>query len=176
MPASRAKQLIIDNLNKPLSFHINNLNNNNNNNINYSENQIKYLLSKIRDETFLTDNEFIKNPFKLFSKISNEKEEIPFCFCNNYIYDFIKLKIENYMIFTSPFQIRLLAQSTQIFIDATFRVCPHQFYQLLIIHSFDNVSFLYIPCVFILMTSKSKFIYENIFKEIKKIFIEQVFQ
>ena len=71
------------------------------------------------------------------------------------------------MLFTTHFGLNTLAHSKQIFIDGTFRVCPTEFYQLMVIHAYDNLSGLIIPSAFFFLTSKTFQIYFNTFSILK---------
>ena len=71
------------------------------------------------------------------------------------------------MLFTTHFGLNTLAHSKQIFVDGTFKACPEEFYQLMVIHAFDNLSGLIIPCAFFFLTSKTYQIYYNTFSIFK---------
>ena len=71
------------------------------------------------------------------------------------------------MLFTTHFGLNTLAHSKQIFIDGTFRACPTDFYQLMVIHAYDDLSGLIIPCAFFFLTSKTFQIYFNTFSILK---------
>ena len=57
-----AKSLIIQNLEKDLSFHINNLRNNN---IYLKKNSVEWLLQKLREEKYPSDEIFLKDISKI---------------------------------------------------------------------------------------------------------------
>ena len=128
-----AKNLIKPALNKPLQWHITNLKNND---FILTNNQIKYLLYKYRNEKYPKDNDFLANVIN--TTISFDKTEDinkPFCYADyNYIYNYKnKIYREKFIIFTCLFLIKLFASSKKIFIDATFKITPSPFYQTLII-------------------------------------------
>ena len=91
---------------------------------------------------------------------------MPFCQGLHSFYNFKKLRPENYIIFSTTFQLRILAQAQQLYIDGTFRSSPRNFYQILVIQVYDSLSFKVLPVMFILMSSKSKLIYKNLFVQI----------
>ena len=51
----------------------------------------------------------------------------------------------------------------QMFVDATYGIVPHPFYQCLIIMVFDMARRIYIPCAWVLMTGKSSECYWQVF-------------
>ena len=57
-----AKNLIFINIQKPLSFHVENLNKNN---IHLSKYQIKNLLQKFREESFLLNDKYLRDILKI---------------------------------------------------------------------------------------------------------------
>ena len=56
---------------------------------------------------------------------------------------------------------------TNIHADATFKAVPSMFYQLLCIHGIilDTV----VPCIYVLMTSKSRLLYDSVFLRIREL-------
>ena len=165
---NKTYELINNNINKPLSFHIENFKNNN---FDFSDNQIKYLLFKVRANNFPNNDKFLENPYKILINLNtkNKNKSEPFCLANISFFNNVKFKIENYLIFSTKFQLRILANSKQIFVDGTFKSCPKSFYQILIIHAFEQITLTKIPCVFILCSSKTKQIYLSIFNNLKLI-------
>ena len=72
--------MLINNLEKPLKFHIENFKSNN---INWSYNKIKWNLQKIREEKFPNDSEYLKDISKIrisFDINNINLEQIPLCF------------------------------------------------------------------------------------------------
>ena len=59
----------------------------------------------------------------------------------------------------------ILNSSEEIHVDATFKVVPRRFYQLLVIYGVQDGTVL--PCVFILMTAKTRLLYNESFKFVK---------
>ncbi|POM68560.1 Hypothetical protein PHPALM_15267, partial [Phytophthora palmivora] len=58
---------------------------------------------------------------------------------------------------------RLKQRHCSIFVDATFRCVPTQFYQLVIVMMYDPISDLYLPVWYVLTSGKTSQIYEHIF-------------
>ena len=83
-----------------------------------------------------------------------------------------KWKLEKYIILTSIFQFLFLTKATNIFIDATFKVAPKNFYQVLNIMVYEEKKKFTMPVVHILMSSKSYYSYKKIFQDIKNILNE----
>ena len=69
--------------------------------------------------------------------------------------------INTMSIFASNDGIDVLANSSQWFGDGTFKLCPQIFYQINTIHPLINHEVL--PCVFALLPSNTKIVYEYFF-------------
>ena len=154
------KEIITNNITKPLSFHLNNIRRFN---LNYSKNQIKWLLQKIRAHYFISDEIFLNNPFSFLINLNTNianSDNIPLCILDNKFFNFRTNKIERFLFLSTNFQINKLGNSKQIFIDGTFKSCPANFFQILIIHAFDFETKIKLPVFFILMTSKTSEIYK----------------
>ena len=74
-----------------------------------------------------------------------------------------------YIIFTSTFQLNLLTKAQQLFIDATFEVCPKYYYQILNVDGYFKEINGIMPLIFIPFTSNTEEIYDQIFQNIYKI-------
>lgn len=74
---------------------------------------------------------------------------------------------EQYKIFTSFFHLKFLEKTAQLFIDATFKSSPKNYYQLLNIIAYNQKENFIMPVAFILISSKSYSSYIKIFKDIK---------
>eukprot|EP00956_Cyclotella_meneghiniana_P009729 scaffold13469_cov37-Cyclotella_meneghiniana.AAC.1 len=69
-------------------------------------------------------------------------------------------QLTKYMIFGNPVLFTLLAaRALDLFIDATFSMTPHPFYQVLIIMVHDCQTDLYVPVIYALMTHKCEDLY-----------------
>ena len=171
-----AKDLIFNNIEKPLNFHIMNLKQNK---ILLSKNQIKWLLQKIRESNFPNNEKFLQDISKILITFENNKLElknIPFCFKSvNTINIINKNKLDKYIIFTSIFQINLLFKCTQVLVDGTFKSAPKTFYQILNISGFYPDINSIIPIFMIPMSGKSEYLYNSIFKDIKNIITDYGF-
>ena len=125
------KTLIMQNIEKPLKFHVDNFKKNN---INLTYNQIKWKLQKIREEKFPNDFEFLKDISKIKIKFEKniEGKDFPFCFKSVEMINPEKnYKLDKYIIFTSNFQINLIPKFIQLLIDGTFKSCLRGFYQII---------------------------------------------
>ena len=157
-------KLIKSHIDKPLFFHIDNLKNNY---VPFNKNKIKYYLQKYREESFPDDKnyldhiEFIKITF---DQNKEEFKDLPFCFLNSkYLNPEKNNRLECIIVFTSEIQLKKLEKADQIFMDATFKTCPKNFYQLFnIIISIEGEKFIF-PVMHVLMTHKSEFSYRMIF-------------
>ena len=68
-------------------------------------------------------------------------------------------KLERLLGYGNPSLFGTLNGKIQIYIDGTFRIVPHPFYQCLIIMVFDVQTHVYVLVMYILMTVKSQFLY-----------------
>lgn len=77
-------------------------------------------------------------------------------------------KLEKFWIITSTFQINTSEKCNQILIDGNFKSRPKGCYQTINFTGYlDDIQGI-VPIFMIPTTRKSQFIYDNIFKEIKK--------
>ena len=165
------KSLIFNNLEKNLSFHIDNLKNNN---IILKRNQIKYLLQKYREIKFPSDEKYLKNISDIvitFDNANSNMINMPMCYTyKNFLNVENKNKLEKFIVITTQFQMNLWEQCTQTFIDGTFKSCPKEFYQVLNIAGFfPNLNSI-VPLFMIPCTGKSELLYNEIFIELKRIY------
>ena len=153
----------------PLSFHANNIEHNG---LKLTRNQLKWILQKIRENKFPSDDIFTKDISKITITfdININMTNLPLCYKYiNTINPDKKNKQDKYIIFTTNFQMNLLSKCTQIHIDGTFKSCPRGYYQILNIAGYYPDINGIIPIFFIPITGKSQYIYDCIFKDIKKI-------
>lgn len=168
-----AKIIIIKNKEKTLGWHINNFKNLN---IILSDNQIKRLVYEIKDSYFPKDEEFLKNISLIKITYDANDEQLTdnnFCFAyNKYINPSYHNREEKFIIYTSIFLLKKLEVSELIYIDATFRTSPKNFYLLLNIIVKDNQSGLNIPVIHVPMSHKSEFLYLKLFETINQICLD----
>ena len=123
-----ARALIKQNITRKLSFHVNLLNKAK---IPLTKRQIKKLLQDIRNESLPNDTEFFRDLSSIKITLEDtiaELKDLPFFFCQETIINIYKNnKVENYIIFSTPFHIKLFSEAKQIFIDATFN-CPSTYF------------------------------------------------
>ena len=74
-----------------------------------------------------------------------------------------------FIIFSSEDKIVIFYKAGTFIMDGTFKVVPLPFYQLFIIHIFylSRAS----PYIYVLMSNKTEFLYEEVFRKIKDLFI-----
>ena len=111
-------KLIKQHIDKPLSFHLDNLKKNN---IPFKKNKIKYYLQKYREETFPVDLyylehiDFIKITFDI---IREDFKDMPFCFFNSkFLNPEYNNRQEKIIIFISEIQLKKMEKANQIFMD-----------------------------------------------------------
>ena len=78
-----------------------------------------------------------------------------------------KNRNEGYIIFSSKTQMEFLNKAKQIYIDATSKSCPKNYYQILNINIKTKNSNKIIPIFNIIMTNKTYISYLNVFNDIK---------
>ena len=71
------------------------------------------------------------------------------------------MKEERVMGWGNPALFGLLINTSEMYIGATFRCAPIQFCQCLIIRTYDKSTSTYVPCLYILMTSKCSHVYNH---------------
>ena len=69
----------------------------------------------------------------------------------------------------SEFQINFFSEVNELFVDGTFKVAPKNWYQLLNIFGYDNKHNFYMPLAFIILSSKSEEIYNEVFQKLIQI-------
>ena len=151
-----AKDLINQNIDKPVSWHINNFKNNN---LIFTKFQIKNLLQEQRQLKYEPDNEFLLNIANINITFSNTDESLqilPFCFGYQ---KFTVKKNNNYK------------EENFIYMDGTFKYCPRNYYQIYNIIGLDNNNNNRIPIIYILMSSKSYELYIYLFNYIKSLIL-----
>ena len=140
---------------KPLSYQQIKLHEND---IYMNNEKIKSILYNIRDSIFPKDDEYLSNinniTITFDDKMPNSKN-LPVCLNNTKFFNPIKKRIEQYIIFSSKFQLKFLIDATHIFIDATFKIAPKNFYQILNILVHNDKTKFTIQVAFILMINKS---------------------
>lgn len=165
--------LIKQHLDKPLSFHMDILKKNK---IPFEKFKIKNLLQKCIEESFPEDANFFDNLEYIkitYDPNNDEFKDLLFCYVNIKFLNISKNnRQENIVIFTSEVQLKKLEAASQILMDTTFRSCPKKFDQLFnIIAVIEKNDFIF-PIAHILMTHKSCYSYETIFKNINPILEE----
>ena len=162
-----ASDIISQNLDKSLLWHYNNLKINN---MFITKNEIKKILQDLREINYQNDNSFLIDISKIkisFNDNNNELNNLPFCYFNNTIYNEKSKKQEKYVLFTSSIQIKKIDECEKLYMDGTFHCSPKNYYQLFNIIWREKKTGILLPLIFILMTSKSFFLYQNIFENIK---------
>ena len=129
-----ATDLIKNQIDRSLTWHIENLNNNN---IFLSKIKIKIknILQKVREIKYDSDNDFLLNIANItidFSKNEPELKNLPFCFSYEKFINKHKntIREEKFIIFTCLFQLKKFKNIYQIFMDGIFKYRPKNFYQV----------------------------------------------
>ena len=135
----KGKSLILASLDKPLSWHINNLNEFN---ILLTPEQIKDILYREYDKKYVNESECLSNITKVTLNLDEENlllKNMPFCFAIKKIINPNKNnRQEKFIIFTSLYQIQNFIQSNDIYIDINYKICPNGYYQILNIISYNK--------------------------------------
>ena len=157
------EEIINKNIDKPLTWHINNLAKNN---IKIKKTQIKNILQKVREINFPNDTDYLIDITKITISFSSDRKELqglPFCFTKQIILNTKNNKQEHNILFTSIFQLKKIKASKQVFMDDTLKCSPKKFYQIYNIIGKDEHSGIIIPLIFVLMSNKSFELYEHVF-------------
>ena len=95
---------------------------------------------------------------------------MPFCYLNETFLNPLKNnRQEKIVIFTSEVQIKKLEKAARVFIDATFRCSPKEYYQLFNILADIGEGNIIFPIFHVLMTNKSSYSYSVIFNNLNNI-------
>ena len=140
-----------------------------------TNNQIKWILQKLREERYPSDDKYLQNisNIKITFDNSANLQNLPFCYkLVNLINQKKNNTFEKYLIFTSKFQINLVTKCEQIFIDGTFKISPVGYYQIINICGFLKEIDGIIPLFMIPVTGKSQYLYENVLKDVLTILNE----
>ena len=99
-------------------------------------------------------------------------ENLQFCFRYSNIINIEKNnKLDKYVIFTNLFQLNLASKCNQILVDETFKCCPKGYYQVINIAGYYPEINTIIPLFMITATGKSFYLYNEIFQDIKRIYV-----
>lgn len=143
----------------------------NNVNIYLDDSKINHLINKVRNSIYPKNEEYLNNinniRITFDEKVINSKN-LPFCPINNKFVNISKNnRVEEYIIITSKFHLNFLAKVSYIFVDATFKIAPKNFYQVLNMLGYEEETNFTMPIAHVLMTNKSYLSYKKIFREIK---------
>jgi hypothetical protein len=170
---SKAKNLIKLNPLGTLTFHQIKLHENN---IYLDDVKVKRLINITRNNLYPKDDDYLNNinyvTITFDEKITNARN-IPFCpSYSKYLNPSKNYRFEKYIILTSIFQLLFLSKASDIFIDATFKVAPQNFYQILNIMIYEESKTFTIPIAHVLMPGKSYYSYKKVFQDLKNIIRE----
>lgn len=141
------------------------------NNIDYKPYKIKNLLQLVRVADIPKEETFLSDISKVKIKFCSMDEEIPFCLSKGDIVNLsYKNRLEKYCIFTSLLQLKIAAESDDWFLDATFKIAPKNWNQVLNIWGYKKKNNIYMPLASILMNRKSYELYDKVFKELLLLF------
>jgi hypothetical protein len=110
----------------------------------------------------------------LFFKNNTTKDNYTFFRCYHQETRLLKGKEEDlkFAIWMSGFQMTKLREAKHFYVDATFKVVPKGFSQLLVIFIRDNVTNCAFPGAFILMNKKNSLLYEIALRSFRDLIIE----
>ena len=163
----KPKNAIMQALDKPLSWHIQNLTDLG---IKMANKYIQNILFKERERPFQYEEDFLSDIAKIKIDLEYNGEmdkNMAFCYLVNKIINMDKKKREErYIIFTCLSQLKHFIKSKEIFIDINYKVVPKGYQQLLTILSYNGDVKQTLPVFIIPMTHKSKLSYNSIFESI----------
>ena len=163
----KGKQTVLNSVNKPLYWHVKNIKDSG---FNLSVEQILNILRYEREKKFPYDNQFLYNINSITLTLDNIIKNIPFCFgVNKLINNKYNYRKEQYVIFTSNIQMKHFIESSEIYIDINYKVCPKGYQQILTFISHNIKNNTCMPAFINPMTNKSKMAYNYIFRSILSI-------
>ena len=114
----------------------------NNQNIYLDDNKIIQLIIQVRNSIYPKNDEYLNNinniKITFDEKVINSKN-LPFCPIKHKFVNISKNdRVEEYIIITSKFHLNFLAKVSYIFVDATFKIAPKNFYQVLNILGYEE--------------------------------------
>ena len=83
-----------------------------------------------------------------------------------------KNQLDKYIIFGTVFQINLIDKWTHFYVDGTFISCPKTYYQIINFAGFLPDIKSIVPLFMIPTTSKSEYLYNKIFNDMKDILFD----
>ena len=171
----KPKSAIMQALDKPFSWHIQNLTDLG---IKIANKYIQNILFKERERPFQYEEEFLSDIGKIKIDLEYNGEmnkDMAFCHLVNKIINMDKKKREErYIIFTCLSQLRHFIKSREIFIDINYKIVPKGYQQILTILSYNEIVNQTLPVFIIPMTHKSKLSYNSIFESIFSILDDNV--
>ena len=100
-------------------------------------------------------------------------QNIPFCpVFDKFLNPSKNNRLEKFIILTIIFHLLFLKNSSHIFIDATFKVAPKNYYQILNILIYEEKNSFIFPVAHIIMSNKSFLSYKKVFQDIKNLLNE----
>ena len=138
--------------------------------------KVKRIINKVKNDIFEKDEQYVNN-INLVTITIDEKlpnaHNIPFCpVFNKFINPSKNNRLEKFIILTTIFHLLFLKNSSNIFKNATFKVDPKNYYQILNILIYEeNNSFIF-PVAHIIMSNKSFLSYKKVFQELKNLLNE----
>lgn len=163
----KPKNAVMQALDKPLNWHIQNLTDLG---IKLSNKYIQNILFKERERKYLYEEEYLSDIGKIkidleYNSILNKN--MAFCYLvNKMINPDKKKREERYVIFTCMSQLKHFIGSKEIYIDINYKTVPKGYQQLLTILSYNAEIKQSIPIFIIPMSFKSKLSYISIFESI----------
>lgn len=176
---NKGKSSILMTVDKPLSWHVKNLNELG---IPMTTEQIKNILRYEREKKFPYDTQYLYNLNNItitldcvnIGMVASDDtilaKNLPFCYNINKVLNPEKgNREERYIVFTSLPQIKHFCNSTELYIDCNYKIAPKGYYQILTIMAYNPELKLIVPDFIIPMSHKSKNIYSYIFNTVVSI-------
>jgi len=137
------------------------------NNKYYKDSSLNRLILEFRKMKFPSDETQVLNPLYCKTLDQETENKMDFYQGKGEFVD-IKGKVLKYIILGTKFSLRILSKSPTWFMDGTFKVVPKDYKQVYIwIAKLDEYN---IPCLYIIMNSKSQVLYNACFSHIKNLF------
>jgi len=133
-----------------------------------NDSTLKNKIHNIKSEIFPPDDDFFRQISTCNLNLSNNERQM-FFRCRQTFFNPESQKIEENVLFFSDFQLKLICEAKEWYMDGTFKTCPRKYYQCLSLLIYNPETDLYIPVCHCLMTNKTELSYINFLEVCNKI-------
>ena len=131
------------------------------------------IIRNIRNMIYPIDAEYLNTINSItitFDEKVSKAANVPFCpMHTTFINPTKSNRKEEIILLTTQFHLKFFAKASYIFIDATFKISPKNFYQVLNIMAYEEINNFTMPICHAIMSHKSLYSYKKIFQELKNL-------